>query len=72
MLLNQNNKCAICGRDKSEFKKRFAVDHNHKTGEIRGLLCVNCNHGLGTFKDNTIFLNNAIKYLNKTQTNKRP
>lgn len=42
-LINQNNKCAVCHRDQSEFRYRFAVDHNHSTGQIRGLLCAHCN-----------------------------
>lgn len=38
-----NNQCAICKRHESEFKKRLAVDHSHKTGRVRGLLCFYCN-----------------------------
>lgn len=44
LLTKQNNSCAICKRHESEFKTRLAVDHNHKTGAIRGLLCNYCNH----------------------------
>lgn len=50
MLLKQNNKCAICKVDKSEFSKRLCVDHCHKTGKIRGLLCNNCNTILGFYE----------------------
>jgi hypothetical protein len=39
----QAGKCAICGKHESEFKNRLAVDHNHKTGLVRGLLCYRCN-----------------------------
>lgn len=35
--------CAICKKHESNFKKRLAVDHNHKTGKVRGLLCYRCN-----------------------------
>lgn len=42
----QNDHCAICERHRSEFNKEFAVDHNNKTGEIRGLLCFYCNFKL--------------------------
>jgi len=44
MLENQKGCCAICDRDAADFKTRLAVDHNHITGEIRGLLCSYCNH----------------------------
>jgi hypothetical protein len=42
----QNGQCAICNRKEEEFHKKLSVDHNHKTGEIRGLLCNHCNHWL--------------------------
>lgn len=66
MVLNQNNKCAICGKDKKDFNgigNSFHVDHCHSTGKVRGLLCSNCNTGLGQFKDDIMSLENAIKYL---------
>lgn len=44
MLLSQNGRCAIC---KQESDKKLVVDHDHKTGAVRGLLCVRCNLGLG-------------------------
>lgn len=66
MLKKQNNGCAICGSSKG--KKNFAVDHCHKTGMVRGLLCSSCNTGLGFFKDNPQNLENAIKYLSFVQT----
>lgn len=64
LLKKQNGKCAICNRTHIEDKK-LVVDHCHKTGEIRGLLCSQCNTGLGLFGDNIENLNNAISYLNK-------
>jgi len=64
MLNKQKGKCAICLRMPYEHK-RFAVDHNHKTGIIRGLLCDNCNVGLGKFFDNIKILTKAIRYLNE-------
>lgn len=39
----QNGRCAICERPESDFSKRLAVDHNHKSGKVRGLLCFRCN-----------------------------
>ena len=63
MLFNQNNCCAICGRNIIEIGKTLHIDHDHKTGLIRGLLCYNCNAGLGNFKDLVESLKNAITYL---------
>jgi hypothetical protein len=51
LLVEQNYSCYICQKSITEFKKRLAVDHNHKTGEIRGLLCMWCNKALGLFHD---------------------
>jgi len=50
MLKEQKGGCAICGSTPK--KRRLAVDHNHKTGRIRGLLCFPCNYGIGWLKDN--------------------
>jgi hypothetical protein len=69
-LVNQNHKCAICGLDEVENKKKLAVDHVHATGKIRDLLCINCNTGLGMFKENIENLASAIKYLNKHREDK--
>ncbi len=66
LILNkQNKRCKICGSKKPFGHGNFHVDHNHKTGKIRGLLCINCNRALGFFKDNTFILFSAIKYLKK-------
>jgi hypothetical protein len=62
MLINQNNCCAICG-DKFTHENVPSVDHNHKTKEVRGLLCDPCNNGLGRFKENPNILRKAAKYL---------
>jgi hypothetical protein len=71
MLAEQNNVCAICGKDevvcfrKSNKTMSLAVDHDHKTGKIRGLLCKKCNTAIGMFYDNIDLLTSAIKYLEK-------
>ena len=66
MLQAQNHKCAICGVDEKESKQgKLVVDHNHLTKAVRGLLCHNCNCGLGHFRDEVDQLQNAIRYLQK-------
>lgn len=59
----QQGKCAICGVHQTTLNKNLAVDHDHKTNKIRGLLCMKCNTGLGMFKDDTQVLQAAITYL---------
>lgn len=54
-----NGTCEICGRS----GRRMAVDHNHSTGAVRGLICGSCNSGLGLFSANAEFLLGAIEYL---------
>lgn len=63
-------KCGICGIDmalpsnsKGQALNVVAIDHNHVTGNIRGLLCNACNKGLGLFRDNVHNLQQAIKWL---------
>lgn len=62
MVLDQDNCCAICGL-KFKDAKNTCVDHNHETGNVRGILCTACNHGLGKFKDSIQVLESAISYL---------
>lgn len=61
----QNYKCAICGTPKNTLKNNLAVDHNHTTGEVRGLLCYACNRGIGLLKDSTEVLESAARYLGR-------
>lgn len=68
MLKEQKSVCAICG-EKDE-NRNLHVDHDHETGEVRGLLCKQCNHGLGNFRDNKQYLNSAIEYLDKNSPSK--
>lgn len=58
LIKDQNSKCLICGE-----KKKLIIDHDHKTGKVRGLLCNDCNLGLGRFKDNIEIISNSILYL---------
>ena len=62
MIILQNNLCAICCKPESR-KKRLSVDHCHKTGKVRGLLCDKCNNGIARFNEDIQVLKNAIKYL---------
>lgn len=64
MLKAQEGRCAICGcEEKTQHNGVFHVDHCHKTGAVRGLLCRGCNHVLGHLKDDPELLRNAISYL---------
>ena len=60
----QGGACAICGTETpGGGNGRFCVDHNHNTGEFRGLLCHSCNRGLGLFKDSPSITSRATEYL---------
>lgn len=59
-LIKQNNLCAICHKP---YEKVLHVDHCHKTGLRRGLLCSHCNRGIGCFFDDTEIMKKAIDYL---------
>ena len=70
--LKKQDKCDICGgtensgsRNNKHLGKLYALvmDHNHKNGKFRGMLCNHCNRGLGNFKDNVQNLEKAILYL---------
>jgi len=64
LLLLQDNKCAICG-EKNKSNRHYHVDHCHKSGVIRGILCHSCNVGIGNFReDHNIFVK-AVEYLGK-------
>lgn len=68
MFEQQNGKCAICERDWTNFKHEFAIDHCHKTGKVRGLLCFPCNTKLATV-ENSLFMLKAQDYLRKVHSN---
>lgn len=66
LLAAQGNVCAIC-KTKEPGKRGWHTDHNHETGVVRGILCSNCNTGLGLFQDNTSTLASAIVYLENSR-----
>ncbi len=59
LVAQQSNSCAVCG---DSMEKPY-VDHNHRSGRIRGLLCYRCNTGLGFMRENTRILLAAVEYL---------
>jgi hypothetical protein len=61
-LKEQNYSCAICKRHQSKFKKKLHVDHNHKTGKVRDILCAGCNVDVSVVEDR---LKELQEYLNK-------
>ena len=71
LLIKQNNKCAICSSEEKSKQnngihtRQLAIDHCHKTGKIRSLLCSQCNKGIGHFNDSIELLNRVIEYLSK-------
>lgn len=72
MLLKQNEVCAICFMpetrklgigDKKGEAMRLVIDHCHETNKVRGLLCHSCNLAIGKFRDNTMTMYRAIRYI---------
>jgi len=69
LVKNQNNLCAICNKaetaidGKNGSVRDLSIDHNHKTKQVRGLLCSSCNRGLGYFKDQFNLCLAAANYL---------
>lgn len=62
MLEDQSGGCAICHGQSSD-GRRLSVDHCHESGQVRGLLCNQCNYGLGQFRDRPDLLESAARYL---------
>ena len=63
LFAEQHGCCAICDKHQSEVAKSLHVDHCHDTGEVRGLLCFDCNIGIGKLGDNLEGLEKAVNYL---------
>jgi hypothetical protein len=61
MLNSQNGVCAICHNHQRS--QRLSIDHSHKTGKVRGLLCTRCNRNIGRFYDSWRLLQSAADYL---------
>lgn len=64
LLAKQGGKCAICEVSQHEMRRPFYVDHNHKDGKIRGLLCAKCNVRLVTIENHKEITVRMIDYLN--------
>lgn len=70
ILKEQDCVCAICGSEKPGANKRYlSVDHDHGSHTVRGLLCDDCNNGLGRFKDDPTRLRKAVAYLESRASN---
>lgn len=65
-LVLQDSKCAVCQDDLQSI--RICIDHDHKTQQVRGLLCLHCNLGLGQFRDNKDFLLRGAEYLKEKES----
>jgi hypothetical protein len=67
LLAEQGGGCAICGRTENpgRFRQSLPVDHDHETGAIRGILCIDCNRGIGMFRDDLRLLRRAVEYLGR-------
>ena len=78
LMLEQDNRCAICGLKFDEIYSTYDyphqrydpdIDHDHMTGKVRGLLCLNCNRALGRCNENSLILINAVRYLQRNKPN---
>lgn len=65
LRIKQDNRCGIC---REVFIKTPHVDHNHETGQRRGLLCSDCNQALGQLKEDTQVMLNMIEYIREYST----
>lgn len=72
MYEEQGGRCKICNIHESELKKKLGIDHCHNTGTVRGLLCFNCNVGIGHLRDDPEILLKAIEYITSAGAPKPP
>lgn len=74
MFSDQENRCAICNQHETRKSRtpgevaKLTLDHNHETGQIRGLLCHSCNTGIGKFRESKDLLRLAVAYLENYET----
>ncbi len=68
LRISQRFCCKICSAHETQFDSHLHVDHCHKTGKVRGLLCGPCNKALGLFKDNITSIHNAAEYLEQANS----
>lgn len=64
----QSGRCKICNRHQSELRYRLGVDHNHATGQIRGLLCSACNTLIGRINEDSNIARAMVKYIDEYNT----
>lgn len=65
LLAAQGFRCAACGREKQGGRRWWHVDHCHRDGQVRGILCTNCNVALGHVNDDIEHLNKLIRYIER-------
>lgn len=63
LLKMQGDRCAICRVEMSDYPRLFSVDHCHLTKRVRGLLCLQCNVGIGNLRESPSVILNALDYL---------
>ena len=67
MFEKQNGCCAICDKHQSELTQILGIDHNHTTGDVRGLLCTQCNSAIGMVKESIELLEKCKQYLQRNK-----
>lgn len=67
LIQAQNGLCKLCSKMLPSNPKHVHLDHSHETGAVRGVLCRNCNVGLGLFNDDATLLRRAAEYLDETK-----
>ena len=63
LIIGCNGRCEICGKSEIDTGMPLGIDHNHLTGKVRGVLCRQCNAGIGSLMDSPSLIREALKYL---------